>query len=826
MSNVRPPAIAAALLACLLLSGCASVQMKGTPFYSGEYEVREGPASERINLWPALYYREPALSALWPLFELTEDHAALRPLASVYGLDTESKVVNVLWPIAQFNRQTGRNRVFPAFWGEDYRVVFPLYWHSGSPLGPEGGHDALIPLWSFRRDAKGYTTDLLWPLIRFQERDDRTAWHVLPLAGSHDTGQGYYRFLLWPIGHQWGDHAGTRGGHAVFPLYGKHNGPDGTFLVSLPYSRLRREDGTGWTLVPPLAFHSRQHDRTALFTPLYSRSVKRPGSEGWSLLLPFYYHGWAEDSRTVATLLGGLRRDGNERTWAALPILGGGRSRADGGEFWAAGPLLHARWSPDARSHHAFPFYYRSVDGARSVFVSPVWARGTTPSGQTFRALPPVVSFVVRGEDGTDLWALGGLAHFRWGERSGPQHVLPFAYWNDETGTFLSMPLAKWRGESGSTVLVPPALSWMRTADARRDLWVLGPLAHWSWGEDAGSSHLFPVYYGNPAKKTAVSPLFARWQGDDATTYRALPLLLSGSATRGDELRVGALLGLFYNEWDKHGAREGHLLPLYHYERDRAFYTPLVGWNKDRRNGFVYPLTPLVGIRRGEHTGGWLFPLLSWKKHSETGDRKATFLWGGIRKTDRETKSGFLPLYDYRSLGSIDDIPADAPLNSVYGKRFFCLPVCWYRNQVRTVADAEAWSRGDRNKTTRNHLRRNGAFPLWSYRRDEWPEKKRTDVESSCLLLLFDYLRRSQPAEEDASATDEYVRSRVLWRMWHYERANDDVSVDVFPSITYDRRGQDFKKVSFLWRLFRYERDEDSRKLDLLFLPIVRRGGE
>ena len=75
---------------------------------------------------------------------------------------------------------------------------------------------------------------------------------------------------------------------------------------------------------------------------------------------------------------------------------------------------------------------------------------------------------------------------------------------------------------------------------------------------------------------------------------------------------------------------------------------------------------------------------------------------------------------------------------------------------------------------------------------------------------------REQPDPE------AYVRSRVRWRMWHYERAGDEVSVDVFPAVTYDRRGNEFKKVSFLWRLFRYERDKDQRKLDLLFLPVLR----
>ena len=62
-----------------------------------------------------------------------------------------------------------------------------------------------------------------------------------------------------------------------------------------------------------------------------------------------------------------------------------------------------------------------------------------------------------------------------------------------------------------------------------------------------------------------------------------------------------------------------------------------------------------------------------------------------------------------------------------------------------------------------------------------------------------------------------------MWRLWHYERLNGNVSVDVFPSFTYDRKTDGLKKVSFLWRGFRYERAPDgSRKIDILFVPVKR----
>ena len=37
-----------------LLSGCSTTSMKGTPLYTGEYSDNEGPAADRVNLWPVM----------------------------------------------------------------------------------------------------------------------------------------------------------------------------------------------------------------------------------------------------------------------------------------------------------------------------------------------------------------------------------------------------------------------------------------------------------------------------------------------------------------------------------------------------------------------------------------------------------------------------------------------------------------------------------------------------------------------------------------------------------------------------------------------------
>jgi len=155
-----------AFCAWLLGSGCTTPEMKGTPFYSGEYAGRRGPAEQRINAWPLCYYREPAISVLWPILEFTDDHTAVRPFYSVYGLDRAEREYNVLWPLAQFDRKSDDNRVFPVFWGEDYRVLFPFYWHFGELRGPGGGSDSLFPLWVVGNETTNdFSGWLTWPLV-------------------------------------------------------------------------------------------------------------------------------------------------------------------------------------------------------------------------------------------------------------------------------------------------------------------------------------------------------------------------------------------------------------------------------------------------------------------------------------------------------------------------------------------------------------------------------------------------------------------------------------------------------------------------------------
>ena len=124
----------------------------------------------------------------------------------------------------------------------------------------------------------------------------------------------------------------------------------------------------------------------------------------------------------------------------------------------------------------------------------------------------------------------------------------------------------------------------------------------------------------------------------------------------------------------------------------------------------------------------------------------------------------------------------------------------------------------------REYTKKLDAFPFWSYATDATPARHKSLVEASVGVFLYDYRHEVRPLRDGKSGTlNDSTRARVLWRLWHYERLNGSVSVDMFPAITYDCKTDGFKKTSFLWRFYRNEHAADgTRKLDVLFIPLMR----
>ena len=896
---------AVALGGCLLFgAGCASPHLKGTPFYSGPAPRYTGLPEDRLNVFPLVYYRPPVLSALWPFFDKNDEFFALRPLFSVYGLDQPRYQYNVLWPLAQFDRQEHQNRIFPCFWGggadpvDDYRIGFPLYWHFGHPLDKEvGGWDALFPLWCVNRPGPDQSSVYCpWPLVHFMHNGQEAGWHLFPLAGSYGDGNEYFRFQAAFLADQWGNKREDRQGSLVLPFYIYGRNKDAWDFYSLPWSGGHEPDRDwscllpvyyhrtnttgalflsplwlqgssahpaegGWAALFPLAYHSYNDKSSTTLAPLWlSHTAADPREKSWSALLPVYYHGtnqgsdllltplWAQGTHSNvswqlqlpfyyarqegadhvwATPLGGLRSDAGQWSWAIYPLLSWGGPRADGGEFWALAPLVHADWNASNSVSHVLPFYY--YDSGTHTALSPLWAHWLA-GGATNTVVPPALSWVSSDAASSDLWLALGLGKFSWGAQPGSQYLMPLFYQERERQQFLSLLWAGWPTADGHITALPPALSWKETHPGRSDLHLLLFLGQFSWGDKPGSQYLLPFFYQDRAAQTFLSPVWAQWLSSGGRNT-AVPLALSWLTADEQRRNLWLALGLGKFSW---GARpsSSYLMPFYYHDpQTREIYTPLFGRDPGP-DGFTYFATPLVGQRQGAHTGSWAFPLYSHKREVQSGDVDDWVLWGNHWERGGVSRSVLFPVFGYHNFGALDSLPKSGQGSAHFGKDFFCLPYCWYRNETYLSPAPEARQRSatparvPASAPVREDKFTHGVFPLWSYANVAKPAQGQQTIDGSCLLWLYNYNREVSPLAHAPTGINDFTCARFLWHVWYYERLNGDVSVDLFPGITYDRRRDGFKKYSWLWRVFRYERDkEGGRKLDLLFIPFMRTAG-
>jgi len=416
--------------ALVLATGCSSVYMKSTPFYTGdEVDRPRGDAEKRVNLWPAAYYREPDLSILWPLTSFTDDHTTIRPFASVYKLDKEKHQVNVLAPLMQFDYDTDDHRVFPVFWGEDYFAVFPLvwsiedvqgvfpvfWWENGLTVFPLAWYEKnnychFFPLWLHNTEGEDqHDTHVLWPIVRDKKDGDEDGFDVWPLYGSYDKKKdGYRRYALWPLCHD------IRGG-------------DERTRVAFPLWFQREDAGDAWWCLFPAAFRSKDKDGdTTLLTPLWS-SGTNAGTD-WSLLFPLYYASAnkEKDEKTVITLLGGRSTSDDETTWYALPLLSSYAWGEGEKEFWFLGPLAHAKWDENDAQHHLFPFYY--YDSAEKMLLTPLasWKRKPNDS---FTNIGIVLAHYSAQKDRKTFNILWPIFQKKWDKDGGSFDIFPLASW-------------------------------------------------------------------------------------------------------------------------------------------------------------------------------------------------------------------------------------------------------------------------------------------------------------------------------------------------------------------------------------------------------------
>jgi hypothetical protein len=285
----------------------------------------------------------------------------------------------------------------------------------------------------------------------------------------------------------------------------------------------------------------------------------------------------------------------------------------------------------------------------------------------------------------------------------------------------------------------------------------------------------------------------------DGSTTVIPPLLGAISADTLGHKELWAAAGLYGHEWDGQGAISDYLVPLYAYSASNYFYTAIMGWQGGAKDGWSYYCTPLVGSsHKDEVNKSWVFPLYHRTADARSRDVRGHFIWGTFHSTPKESHSQFFPFWNHDY--------SEAP-----------------NGDVEDNTTAALWLYGDKSEKTRTETNESSwVFPFWSH--DVKQVAGGDSVEkSAALLALYDTKHETVPLATAPNGVQDYTRKRLLWHLWHYEKTNGDVSVDIFPGIAWDSKPDGFHQLAWLWRLVRWQRDgEGKRKFDLLFLPLIR----
>ena len=335
------------------------------------------------------------------------------------------------------------------------------------------------------------------------------------------------------------------------------------------------------------------------------------------------------------------------------------------------------------------------------------------------------------------------------------------------------------------------------------------------FGWDDSCSWVTPIYYKD--KDLFLSLLYCRdedvWSSATYVTHVVPPLLswVKGS-DKGDK-KMRFLLGFGGANTTGDGDVDcSWVFPLY-YKEDDIFISLPFGHVDD---GFTF-VTPLLGVVHGEdQKGGWLWPLCGWTNDDRmeaaeaqmNADRLDSEI--GVKKHERVYSKGRTNRW-YEVTGEVRAHDSS-----------------WRLSGLSTSDRTISWHASDDGKTVtvedNSDFGNIFAYKSECYRTvkfDYATKKKISDEENGESGLFCNFLWHSK---HEASKGHEYDMKSILWRFWHYEKLNGDVTVDSFPFFTYDSKTNGYSKTSLCWRLFRNEYDpkKDKRKVDVLFVPVWR----
>jgi len=321
---------------------------------------------------------------------------------------------------------------------------------------------------------------------------------------------------------------------------------------------------------------------------------------------------------------------------------------------------------------------------------------------------------------------------------------------------------------------------------------------------------LFPLFYKKKDvdRNILVTPLFGTLMGSDVS--RVITPLVSVSHSKKDHFVnvLGPLYNYAWNDDDKY-KRTDVIWPLFTYKRAGKARTissfPLARLEKTETKKEGYILWPLYNFEFETNKSCYnlVFPLAG--KGHKIRERR---MWEGRTDSKEATTQNWawvLP-FNYWNKGTRYEKDFSIPIpNEIKAEKGNWID--WKKAGIHT----DIWKNFAQKMYKPYIQTKYGSFPFFSY-------SKKENRESQFRILIWVYDSKWTAAKK---GTLEKTHNRVLWRLVDYEKNGKNVSLDVFPFITYDKvPGEKISQFSVFWRLFRWREEKEKRALDILFVPI------
>jgi hypothetical protein len=520
--------------------GCSEMQMKSTPIWDAEYSKAVGPAQDRVNLWPVLYWRDPALSVLWPLVTVTDQGNGV---AAIYEYRKDGGDLRVGTPLptappvlAHFNSKDDYQRILLAVRDGKKKELgfFPLYWQSLDPKDP-----SLLIVPAFYHDKDGTWTPLYTDMK--VESDARLQGVLGPLFNRYKSPRLTEWNLPWPLTGWWTGK--DKNGGALLPaFYYDHDGKDRTLNIGA------------------VAFHREWNDKNdTMFYPWPLAGAGHEGDKSWNYCFPLWIG----------------RRDANESRFYSLPLVrtSDGRStmtlamlnfyddlnRGDARYQAWVWPIVQRFSNAKGSGHAVAPLYamWLDRDGTRTFYSAPVsWSN-----------------------DGSMLNGFGVLFHrTNINGRLRGAALWPLAQWwrdADEQGSAVT-PLYYWNRRGDESLLVTPLGGRSRsprasTTDVLGPLWIDSETSH---GQKAFRAACWPLWMSGRSgdrRWNLLLPAYYWSHKGDRQEFHSIPLSLASGPDRSGAGMMLDLIGWSQRQ-GKNPKFEHYVFPLYDWSStpDRA----------------------------------------------------------------------------------------------------------------------------------------------------------------------------------------------------------------------------------------------------------------